>query len=583
VNTNHEPVDTSTRDVYIIYAHKDREWVDRLVVALRDLQITLWHDAADLAPSDSISGGMSSGLHKSRAAVIILSEASYASEPCHNELGVMIQRRWKNKSRIFPVALGISIEDAGNRERWQLISEVFMLAASEDIPIIAQTIAEKYLATRRSDSQLDSSQADTARPESSTPADHGTGNVPFGKMADQSTPSFASPEITQQASPGNTFIGARSKRNRTFSKRRLLTVGIVSVALLTVAVSFLLPSPLHRFVAAMETYRYERAHELLDAADSYAMKRGETIQYTYFLERGKLHAAYSEFDLAQQMLKKAARMRPIDPKPRNELGDVLASFGKTDEAIAEYDYVAGMTDPASSTNYSSFVDANIGLASIYRQRGKRDLAFRCIDEAKRGFSKMSISDWSQRAALDGAEASALLDFATLLEPDPRKRQQEQALAILEQSCTLLEHANHDTTNEYARLLHVRATALADLGRSAEAKQMLGTVETAVIPHMDVYNPELVSTTYMMQANLESDPFSGKSKAEQAWKVAKLGLPTKNRYRLIVWLQCADYLFTTKDERAKTVFSECVAAYREVFAGEQLYLDALKSVELKAAK
>jgi len=74
-------------NVFISYAHSDREEAERLVKALRAGSIAGWLDKADIAAGNSIPSAVRDALKRSSAVVVLLSPRALQSEWVQFEIG----------------------------------------------------------------------------------------------------------------------------------------------------------------------------------------------------------------------------------------------------------------------------------------------------------------------------------------------------------------------------------------------------------------------------------------------------------------------------------------------------------------
>ena len=69
-----------TRGVFISYSTQEREFVQRLVRDLKDHDIPVWFDVAELEPGDSIIQKIGAGIDRMDDLIVIMSPASVDSQ-----------------------------------------------------------------------------------------------------------------------------------------------------------------------------------------------------------------------------------------------------------------------------------------------------------------------------------------------------------------------------------------------------------------------------------------------------------------------------------------------------------------------
>ena len=74
-------------NVFISYAHADREHVEHLVRALRAANIAGWLDAADIAAGASVSSTVREALKRSSAVIVFLSHNALHNQWVQFEIG----------------------------------------------------------------------------------------------------------------------------------------------------------------------------------------------------------------------------------------------------------------------------------------------------------------------------------------------------------------------------------------------------------------------------------------------------------------------------------------------------------------
>ena len=96
-----------TMKVFISYSHEDRDFAERLAIALHDAGEDVWWDQWELMPGDSlISKIFEEGLARAKAFVVVLSPKSINSKWVREELNVATIRKIEGVTRIIPVLRG---------------------------------------------------------------------------------------------------------------------------------------------------------------------------------------------------------------------------------------------------------------------------------------------------------------------------------------------------------------------------------------------------------------------------------------------------------------------------------------------
>ena len=94
--------------VFISYSHSDRDFVDRLALALLNKKINVWLDRWEIQVGDSLIQKIEAGLEECSALLVVLSKASTESEWCKKELSAGLIRELDERK---VVVLPLLIED----------------------------------------------------------------------------------------------------------------------------------------------------------------------------------------------------------------------------------------------------------------------------------------------------------------------------------------------------------------------------------------------------------------------------------------------------------------------------------------
>ena len=102
--------DTKTWDAFISHASEDKDtFVGPLAVALGALGISIWYDAFELRPGDSLSQSIDRGLAQSRFGIVVLSPAFIGKPWTGRELRGLVARDIdEGRSVIIPVWHGVT-------------------------------------------------------------------------------------------------------------------------------------------------------------------------------------------------------------------------------------------------------------------------------------------------------------------------------------------------------------------------------------------------------------------------------------------------------------------------------------------
>ena len=87
--------------VFISYSRKDREFAQKLAVAMANLQIETWVDWDDIPPTADWWSQIETGIEESDAFLFLLSPDSSVSQVCGQE----IEHAVKNNKRMLPLVV----------------------------------------------------------------------------------------------------------------------------------------------------------------------------------------------------------------------------------------------------------------------------------------------------------------------------------------------------------------------------------------------------------------------------------------------------------------------------------------------
>src|SRR4051794_2764007 len=99
--------------IFISYSSKDRVWLEDLLTFLtplrESLNLTLWHDAIELAPGDPWDSSIRQAILGSRISIALVSQ-NYLASPYVTkvELPEILELHRKQQSTLFWVPVGIS-------------------------------------------------------------------------------------------------------------------------------------------------------------------------------------------------------------------------------------------------------------------------------------------------------------------------------------------------------------------------------------------------------------------------------------------------------------------------------------------
>ncbi len=94
-------VDPYKYDVFLSYAHEDKELVQSLANKLVEQGLKVWFDERAIDSAANIPQAVVSGLRESRCVIICVSENAIRSKWCHLELSIVISRDPNNQERRF--------------------------------------------------------------------------------------------------------------------------------------------------------------------------------------------------------------------------------------------------------------------------------------------------------------------------------------------------------------------------------------------------------------------------------------------------------------------------------------------------
>ena len=93
-------------DVFISYSSHDRGFVEQLVRDLITNGITTWYDRWEMVPGDSLTQKIGIAILNNHSLVVVLSPSSVNSEWVQRELGVALNREFRERSvKVIPALL----------------------------------------------------------------------------------------------------------------------------------------------------------------------------------------------------------------------------------------------------------------------------------------------------------------------------------------------------------------------------------------------------------------------------------------------------------------------------------------------
>lgn len=99
-------------DVFISYAHSDKEYVERLAQDLQAAGIKVWIDTVELGWGKSLLGSINNGLQKSRFTILVLSKDYFSRFWTKQELrSAFIKESMRQDETILPIYLNITADE----------------------------------------------------------------------------------------------------------------------------------------------------------------------------------------------------------------------------------------------------------------------------------------------------------------------------------------------------------------------------------------------------------------------------------------------------------------------------------------
>jgi len=92
-------------DVFVCYAHEDALRVNTICEVLRAAGLSVFRDTESIRPGASIAASVAQAALVSRAAIIVISEASRASRWVERETSRLMLRRMANSLALYPVVI----------------------------------------------------------------------------------------------------------------------------------------------------------------------------------------------------------------------------------------------------------------------------------------------------------------------------------------------------------------------------------------------------------------------------------------------------------------------------------------------
>jgi tetratricopeptide (TPR) repeat protein len=171
-------------------------------------------------------------------------------------------------------------------------------------------------------------------------------------------------------------------------------------------------------LAMDQQQRYDEAIQLL--------KRAIELKPRYAAVRmslGDVYAEIGEDELAEQELRNAVELYPLNPESRNHLAALLVKQGRIAEAEEQY---------KASVDSMPSMDAYDGLADIYFDQGRRDLAELNYKGALGDypFDHHAHFRLGKIYAESGRTADAIREYKAGLETDPNNVEAQAALKTL---------------------------------------------------------------------------------------------------------------------------------------------------------
>jgi hypothetical protein len=130
-------------DVFISYAHEDKETIARPLAHLLDSRFNLkvWFDEFELKIGDSVSEAINRGLRESRYGVVIISRAFMQKKWPQNELNALFALESNTQRRILPVWHDVQQEEVGAFNA--VLLDRLAVEARTGVDEVASTIADK--------------------------------------------------------------------------------------------------------------------------------------------------------------------------------------------------------------------------------------------------------------------------------------------------------------------------------------------------------------------------------------------------------------------------------------------------------
>lgn len=136
-----EKIAATPVDVFISYvASEAQEFARHLADALRDHNLVVWFDEDSIRIGESISEAINAGISQSRSGVVLLSKSFLRKPWPKKELAGLTQRGAYSNTPLFPVLLGIDVEEI--REAYPILCDIKMGSSTFGVEAIAQQIAE---------------------------------------------------------------------------------------------------------------------------------------------------------------------------------------------------------------------------------------------------------------------------------------------------------------------------------------------------------------------------------------------------------------------------------------------------------
>lgn len=134
MNSDDQVVEEKTK-IFISYSHEDREFAERLALALHHAGEDVWWDKWEIVPGDSLIRKIfEEGLSRAKAFILVLSPHSVRSKWVREELDVATVRRIEGMTRIIPVLRGpVDIPTLLRSLLWVDLSEDFEIGVNRII------------------------------------------------------------------------------------------------------------------------------------------------------------------------------------------------------------------------------------------------------------------------------------------------------------------------------------------------------------------------------------------------------------------------------------------------------------------